>query len=415
MYRFRLAVFLFLTAALAAPLLGQVTKISSSTAFSEESVRFDFEAQQGGTDAADLLSRWGVRFHQDETTRPRIVLTLVIEPVRFLENFHPGGSSAGLPLVIDFRFPVRRVGFNLGNGNDQTQVTLTAFGPLGQELGQVTQSGIAADTFLGVNTTDSRGISKVILSYGDSASPERIDNLTIEYLDRPVFTTFLSQLGDGPIPGVGSLQTTLVVSNLSNSTAQAELEIFQSDGSPLSLRLDGQDSSAVDLEIPPFSSKTFTSSGTASPVSVGYARVRANVPVEGTAIFRVLSENGSVTTEAGVGSAAGKFLSVGAVQKEIAGNFDSGIAVVNTSGEPSDATVVLFDESGVQVGLNVSEFDLEGNRHKAMFLSQLFPEIQDENFKGSLAITSDQPLAMVIVRTASQIVLSSLPVGSTQE
>jgi hypothetical protein len=286
---------------------------------------------------------------------------------------------------------------------------------MGQDLGQVNQTGLESPAFLGVETSSNRGIAKLLLSYGNTETAERIDFLLLEYRARPQFETYLAQVGDGP-PGAGSLQTTIVVSNLTNSTAIGELAFFDEQGQPMQLLVNGTMGSAFDFSIESFSGRSFATSATSQPVKVGWAKISSNVPVGGTAVFGILGGDGSVETEAGVGTSEGSSYSIGAVQKSLEGNFDSGIAVVNISDQVATARIDALDQNGDLVAVNSQLLgDLQPGEHVARFLSQIFEDLADQDFDGTIRITGNAPLAAVILRTAKGKVLSSLPVGSTEE
>jgi hypothetical protein len=333
----------------------------------------------------------------------------------FLHNGDGSGGSANVPLIIDLKYPASKVGFDLFNGDENTQVTVTAFDGLGNSLGTVQRSGVDDSDFLGVGVGGSVGISKLLLSYGNDDKSEEIDELIVEYVDRPGFASYLAQIADGPIPGYGTFQTTIIITNVSNSTASGELAFFDSDGAPLELDFGNGKKSTLELLIPPVSSVTFVSSGTASPVGVGYARIESTVPVDGTAVFRLTLPNGDIASEAGVGSDHGRMDIVGAVEKLVSENFDSGIAVVNTSDSEADADILLYDQNGELMDQNKSLLNLPAGTHTSGFLSTIFPSLQTEDFSGTIRVVSDVPLAVVIMRTANGVVISSLPVGSLDE
>src|SRR5690606_38336204 len=310
------------------PLHAQVTKLSNSSAFGSEAVEADFEQLQDGTNGSSVLGGWGISFQAPGTSTP-VVRTVGAASV-FRNVLRNEGDSADVPLIVNLKYPVEKIGFVLGNGDEATQVTIQAWNDLGVDLGTIEQNGLADSTFVGVETSDPNGISKLLISYGASDREEQINSLLLEYVERPQFVVYLAQIGDGPLPGAGQLTTSLVVSNLSASTATSTLKFFDEQGNPLSLTtVEGIDDT-FEMAIQPFSSKSLETDGSTSPATAGYAVIESNVPVEGTAIFRV-SSVGTVVTEAGVGSAQGRFRVVGAVQKFQSGNFDSGVAIVNTS------------------------------------------------------------------------------------
>jgi len=394
----------------------QLSEIGSREDFNTDSVEFDFEGPKYGAPVRDLLLGWGLRFSEGSTGIPTIVTrTELIYSNNLLLNGTGTGSSAGIPLVIDLKYPAFKVGFELSNGDGNTQISVKAFDVLGNNLGSVQRSGLEDPAFMGVGVAGPAGIAKLLISYASSDDAEEIDDLIVEYVERPEFATFLAQIADGPIPGFGTFQTTIIVTNASNSTATGQMALFDSGGDPLALDFGSGKKSSFDLVIQPSSSVTLVSSGTASPVGVGYARIRTNVPVEGTAVFRLTSPSGAIASEAGVGSDSGRVDVVGAVEKLAAENFDSGIAAVNVGNAEADADILLYDQNGDIVDQNMSLLDLPAGEHTSGFLSSIFPTLQNEDFSGTIRIVSDVPIAVVIMRTYNGVVISSLPVGSLEK
>jgi hypothetical protein len=401
------------------PLSAALQEIPGGTGFSPDSVLFDFSGLVAGAPAQDLLAKWGIRFEQSPDAIPEVDQIVQLGFVNsFVVNRPPEGGDATKPMVITFRYPARKVAFFLRDTNPQ--VNVKAFDNLGTNLGEVnlaaTHQGSA--TFA-IGTDDPKGISKLLITYvPDSQTPqllvESVDDLKVEFISRPQFTIYFAQVGDGPIPGVGKLQTAFVVTNLSGSTAVGEIRFFSSQGNPLQVSDGTATASSFPLNLPPRGSFSFTTAGTAQPIAVGYAKVTANVPVDGTAIFRIVNNSGGLISEAGVGAAEGHLVSVGAVQKLSAGNIDSGIAVVNAGTVRSTAFVQLIEPSGQTRDTNFGAVQLDPGTHNAQFLSQMFSSLQNQDFTGTVRIVSDQPLALVILRTAAGLVQSSLPVGSLE-
>ncbi|MGW8179581.1 MAG: hypothetical protein ACWGQW_12610, partial [bacterium] len=243
----------------------QLSEVAAREDFDSDSVGFDFEGPKGGAPAGDLLSRWGLAFSEGSAGIPTIVARGVLVANNLLLNGSGPGSSSGIPLVINLKYPASKVGFELSNGDENTQISVTAFDALGNNLGSVQRAGLEEAAFLGVSAGGGAGISKLLVSYGSSENSEEIDDLIVEFLERPAFSTFLAQVADGPIPGFGTFQTTIIVTNASNSTATGQLALFDSDGVPLELDFGSGKESTFDLLIPPSSSVTFVSSGTANP------------------------------------------------------------------------------------------------------------------------------------------------------
>ncbi len=406
---------LFVLLVFTAPLAAQLVDVSGHAGFSGESVRFEFSGLGDNSDASHALDAWGVTFGGGGNGTARVTGIVVLGFVdNRVRNVPTSGTSADKPMILNFEEPVLKVGFLASNGTAETQVSVTAYGPSGETIGSVQHAGLADPSVIEVSTSHAAGIAKLLISYGSASEAEEIDDLQIEYVDRPVFFTYLAQVGNGPIPTVGTLRSTLVVANLSNSTAEGQIEFFDDNGDPVDFQFGETEGSSFDLSIPPTASTTLVTAG--SGLAVGYARIRTNVPVSGTGIFRTLSPTGSLISEAGVGTATGVYTALGVVQKVTAGNFDSGIAVVNVSGQAATAHLELFDQSRRLVASNSDVVSIGPGEHRSAFLSQIFPEVaQSPSFSGTIRLTSDVPLAMVILRTANQLVRSSLPVGSLEK
>lgn len=397
---------------------GQLNTIASAGALGPSAILINFEKQKPGAEATDLFSEWGITFLSGSDSQPRISSTFVVSVVNNVLRNETAGSSANVPLILNLHFPARRIGFNV-SANDATQITIRGFDAFGNLLGTVQRSGLRTGGFLGVETNNFQGISKLIIDYGDTATPEQIDDLRIEFVKRPRFSTVLAQVGDGALPD-GSLQTAIVISNLTNSTAQGELRTFDSKGNPLLLNLRGTTSpgglagTAFPLSIPAFSSITFVTTGATLEPKLGYATIQSSVPIEGTALFQVLDLNQRLVSEAGVSIASPKVFAVGVVRRFQLDSLNSGIAAANTSDARTDGRIALLDESGVEVAVNEEILDLNPGHHIADFLNEIFPGVP-EDFRGTVLISSAKPLAVVILRTRNGVPISSLPVGSTQK
>ena len=389
-----------------------IKRHDDTNGFSGAAVTIDFEGQIEGADAVNLFGSWHLAFKAPKPDVVRIRTEFVLFSNNVIRNEPTGGSSADRPMIINLGHPMKRVGFVLGNGGPGTRATARAYGELGNLLGEEIVDPLTQATFLGLEDEDDAGIAKITIDYGASENEEQIDDLIFDHTSAHEFNTYVAQVADGPLPG-GALQTVLVVSNLSATTAAAELRLFDTTGAPLELDLSGTTASVFPFSIEPFGSSTFSTSG-AGPLSVGYACVVANAPVDSTAIFRVLDAEGNATSEAGIGGATGRYIAVGVVQRRIVGDFNSGVAAVNISSEANNSSIHLLDSNGVEIASDLNALDLAAGQQRARFLNEIFPDLPAEDLDGTLVITSDKPIVVVILRTARGVVISSLPVGSTQ-
>ena len=389
---------------------GAIKRLDDANAFSSASVTIDFEGQIEGADASNLFGSWHLAFKAPQPDIVRIRTEFLLFSNNVIRNEASGDSSTDRPLIINFGHPFKRVGFVLGNGAPGVSATARAFDDLGSLLGAEIVDDLTQPTFLGLEDEGTAGILKVTIDYGASEAEEQIDDFIFDYGPSHVFNTYVAQVADAL-----QLQTVLVVSNLSATTADGELMLFDTTGAPLSLDLSGTTASVFPFSIEPFGSSTFNTSGLGPTVSVGYACIEANAPVESTAIFRILDAEGNATSEAGIGGSTGKYISVGVVQRRIEGDFNSGIAAVNISSEANSSNIRLLDGDGVEIASDLDFLNLEEGQQKARFLNEIFPDVPAQDLDGTLVITSDKPLVVAILRTAAGLVISSLPVGSTQK
>ncbi len=112
-------------------------------------------------------------------------------------------------------------------------------------------------------------------------------------------------------------------------------------------------------------------------------------------------------SNADVEATTGVFSAVASAQKVTNGRLDSGLAIVNTS--QKEATIELKG-NGICAWLTLGP-----GKHAAQFLAELFPEFLDQDYQGTLHIVSDQPLAVVVLRTRAGLPVSAVPVSSLQK
>ncbi len=397
--------------------LGALDEVASRNQFGSEAMRIDFENLTTGTAAAKQLGKWGVEFLEGSHGIPTVsqayewgVLTTVIE------NTPVVGDSADKQMIINFPNPAAKVGFNVYNLGGGGTVVLTAYNAQNELLGTLTKNGMSNSDFIGVEPSIAQGISSLHISYGSVSDPEQIADISIELVQRPQFVSYLAQFADGQISANSALQTTILISNLSDSTATGSLEfvkMYESDPGS------GSVPDVVDLDIPPYSAYTFSTPASFTSIVVGYARVSSNVPVEGSGIFRTVDLAGDIISEAGLALAEGAYTYVGGVKQDIARGLKSGIAIVNISGASINASVELYDEDGDLVATNVELLQLEEGWHRAVYLPEMFPQKAGQDFSGTIRIVSNGKVAGVILRSADSgagdVVVSSLPLGTLEK
>lgn len=409
------------------PLVAAVNRLDSLADFSPSRLVFDFTGLSEGTASGDIFRAWGVSFESADGDPTPLVFDLVAgQPLSALSNSNDG-SSEGQPLVINLSRAVRQIGFTLRNGGGGTSADVRAYDNQGNLLGSVHLDNVNATfgPFLGLETSNADElISKVVIDYGDSPRAEQIIDLALTFSEPPFFTTYLAHIGDGAFSG-NFFQTSIIVTNLSNTTAQGEVRLMGDDGSPLDLALIDEDSGEMIspqgegfvpvFPVPGFSSKVFTTAGDdVSPPVAGYAEIRSSRPIAATAVFRAVVSGEAF--EAGVAGGPPAHRILAAVTRMQ--GFDSGIAVANPNGEAVSATIRLLNAGGSTLSENSDFLDLAAGEHKAAFLPDIFPDLdfdQLPELQGSILINSELPLIVTVLRTTQGgLVSSSLPVGTPE-
>lgn len=210
---------------------------------------------------------------------------------------------------------------------------------------------------------------------------------------------FFPQIGFGQSSGM-SFNSTLVFLNTSSTAQSATVDFFDADGLPLEVDFGGL-GTGTSFEIPlaPGQS-TFDAVSSVEELKTGYARVSTGDAVAGVAIFSGSDlETGAVLFEAGV--PASSLSSSFSVVVDSVGSADTGLAVVNPGATAANVTVRLYDEEFVLVAETVVVVEAGG--HLPRFIHELFADDPDaealaEEFSGVLTVSSDQPLAAVVLR-----------------
>ncbi len=423
------AILSILLAGLCATLQAQIERLDNTGSFSAEKVFLGAGGHHSlpeSRDASRILGLWGVTFSGGSKARPAIAFfmpsgAINITPfhVSVVENRPLEGSSAGVPLIVDFQFPVRRCVFDLTNGPGS--VTLTAFDSAGNKLGEVADvelPSIGMVLQLGMETSSPEGISKISIDYGANDNAEQVVALTIDYLDRPVFETYLAHAADLHLPDGRSIHTTVSILNRSNTTATGEvvfLDRLADDSSP-----PAGDTVRVPFEVKRFRAAKFDTDSLGITPFTGFVRVVSFAPVTATASYRVLAADGLIQAQAGIAGDVGKSFWVAPAEKTgFLGNVgpvpfedevETALAVANLSGEDNQIFVTLIDEN--RETSESASMTLLPRGQEARFLSQLFA-LEGRRVEGTLWIFGFHPVAVTVLQTRQGLPLSSLPAGSS--
>ena len=195
----------------------------------------------------------------------------------------------------------------------------------------------------------------------------------------------------------GGGNTTLILLNTTASTVEGVIDLFEDDGSPLTVRnSQNLEGSSFPYSIPAGGIYVMQTDGAPSEAQVGWARVSpatGNVAPSGAGIFQI-SVGGIVVTESGIPAA--RPTRHARVFVDRTGGHNTGLALVAPAGTGLTATLSLSEISGAPTG-TARDVTLGASGHLAQFADQLAGA--PAGFRGILDIESDQPFAALTLRT----------------
>ena len=228
------------------------------------------------------------------------------------------------------------------------------------------------------------------------------------------------RVGDGLLEGL-RIATSTILFNTTTETVVGAVEFFNSDGTPMEVNV-GQASAArtfgdtptsrLDFSIEPKGVRRLRTAGSGE-IKVGWALVSMDQPISGTALFTLFDESGEVATEVGVNSA--RLRRNFNLLADTADVFNTGIAITNPvksedEGDEPTATVRIELRNGSRRILGRTEVEIGPLQHTALFLTELFPEIEGiDELQGLVWVSSSEFVTALSLRSASEK-LTSVPV-----
>jgi hypothetical protein len=419
-----------------ASLWGQLQRIEGPQDFSEEHLNLHFGgasvglAPKPGTDASHLFDRWGVTFQGMESI-PQIGGIIFPSPIlpplipALVNKPEDSADSSGRPLAINFRFPAKKIGFFLANGNGETVLTMSAINPMGSKLGSIVQSGFSGDEeyFIGFETASGESVSKVVIDYGQSPLEEVVIQILIDFVDPILFTTYLPQVSYGTLDNTRILQSIFTFSNLTDMSSTLKAEFFDSEGNALELELEeGFKGSELERELSPYEQLVMPTSITSQLLVIGYTRIKSNTPVRAALRYRLVN-SGRTEREISIDAVIPRFHSTASIEQYSAdipigpspgprGAPTTALAILNPSSELASVGIRFVNESE---SLYFSQLAIPPGNQRAFFIGELFPELVQTDLSGTLVFNSDQPVAPVSLLTNAGLPVASLSAGSTEK
>jgi hypothetical protein len=222
-------------------------------------------------------------------------------------------------------------------------------------------------------------------------------------------TIYFPQVVDG-----GGYVTTFTLINSNSSSVVGTLRLFNQDGSPRTLELNGVAAFEFSVSLPAGGTIRLSSSGTGPTVIPGWASLESTPRLQGATTFDYRN-NGLLQTTAGV------FATTAVTQALVPIAWDrslvnTGLAIANV--EPSAGISVratLYDESGAAVNLvgDPPVNPIDTHNQIALFITELLPTAfaAINTFKGSVAleVVGSGNIAVTAL-TIEEGLLSAVPV-----
>ncbi len=205
----------------------------------------------------------------------------------------------------------------------------------------------------------------------------------------------------------GSLRTSIVVINGGDSDVEAEIGFYRSEGTSLTVSFVGLGNTPAQVVIPARSSRLFTSSDT-NPEVGGWVEILSDGLLSANLLYGIYTPAGTAITEAGVdaSSLGRRFLTD--VSRDSAVGLDVALALVNPSADATaEVTISVRGRGGEDVGFR--QLSLASRNQLPRFLGELVP--LPAKFEGTVTVSSSVEIGLVLLRTQSGVLLSSLPVA----
>ncbi|HEY2934679.1 MAG TPA: hypothetical protein VGK99_23345 [Acidobacteriota bacterium] len=215
------------------------------------------------------------------------------------------------------------------------------------------------------------------------------------------------QVADGQFIG-GSFRTTFIVFNTGTVSAVVTIILTQDNAAPMQVTIpELGTNSTFSFTLGPGETRILQTNGSGA-VTTGAARIQSNQNITVSAIFTLFGGDGSFVTEAGVGSSV--TLTDFVLPVDATGTFNTGLALFNPGTGTATILLRLINASGQETARIT--ITLAAGAHIAKFVAgagEFFPSVS--NFRGTLAVSSNVPIAAVTLRQNSNpITFTTLPV-----
>ncbi|MDA2929987.1 hypothetical protein MYX84_08595, partial [Acidobacteria bacterium AH-259-O06] len=298
-----------------------------------------------------------------------------------------------------------RTGLALANSQDaQVQVTVRLHESSGAELASKTLTLPAGgqlarfaeelfperdfSSFQGSLQVDS---AEALIGMAIRLSPGQFATLPVTSPAIAGTTLRFAQFGDGE-----GISSTLILVNPFNEAASGTVSLFGSEGSALSVDVNGSiQNGSFAFSIPARGVGFYATDGEGELVS-GSVEVTSNLPIGGTILFA-----GSFGV-AGVGSVDPMAHFLVPVESDTSGQIQTGVALANPTSSQAEITLTLRDSEGVVIPQGSTCISLSAHTQVAQFPEQIFADknIDFSSFRGTLEVGASVPVVGMAIRVS---------------
>ncbi len=217
-------------------------------------------------------------------------------------------------------------------------------------------------------------------------------------------TLYFAQMADG-----GGYITQIILANPRNVEVTATVELYQSNGSPLTITLNSTTHHTFSYTIKALGSLFLKSSGAGSQVHTGWVRVKSATPLSGSLTYSYLSGS-KVLSEGGMDPSTPTNQFCFPVDARY--DYYTGLALVNPGTTALDLQFLLYTGPGYL--RSSARRRLDGFHHEAKLIEEIFPQANLNNFTGTVYVFSaGGPVAATTLRFDVAVgTLASIPVSA---
>ena len=228
----------------------------------------------------------------------------------------------------------------------------------------------------------------------------------------PATPTTTSFLGSMPHIATEENWTTsfTLVNKVPTTTVSTTLSAYDNNGNPLLLPLivppavNAINTTSLNSTLAGNSALVVQSSGPANvPVLVGGAKLSANGPADGFAIFHRISDGQEAVVPLEMRNASSYLLPF-----DNTGGMALGVAMENVSSLPANITVILRNDTGAQIG--TSSVSLAGNAHISFVMATQFPATAGIRGTAEFDTPVGGQISLLGIRFSAANALTTIPV-----